>query len=90
MNKIIIPLEDGYRLVLDQNTGEFDKEVYIGVENPSGLYFQDLAIVRPTYKLEDTKVKFFSKKFEILVFADANKEDYTDKFIIPRAIEDDE
>ena len=90
MNKIKIPLEDGYQLILEQNTGEFDKEVYVGVENPSGVYIQDLAIVRPSYKLEDTKVKFFSNLFEVLIFADSHQEDYTDKFVIQRVKEDDE
>ena len=83
MNKIIIPLDDGHRLIAEQNSGEFDKEIYIGIEQENGSYVQDLVIVRPTYKLENTDVKFDSDKFELLVFADEKREDYTNKFTVP-------
>ena len=38
MNKIVIPLDNGYKLIAEQNTGEFDKEFYIGIETESGVY----------------------------------------------------
>lgn len=90
MNKFEIPLESGHKLVVEQNTGEFDKEIFIGIDDESGKYIQDLAIVRPTYKCVKDDIIFGSDKFEILVFGDAGKEDFTEKFTVPLRKEDDE
>ncbi len=89
MNRIVIPLDNGYKLIAEQNTGEFDKEFYIGVETESGAYIQDLVIVRPTYTFKDESVKFDSDKFEMLVFADSESEDYTNKFVVPLKNDDE-
>ena len=89
MQKIVIPLDNGYKLTAERNTGEFDKEFYIGIETESGAYVQDLVIVRPTYTFKDEAVKFDSDKFELLVFGDSKTEDYTDKFVVP-LVEDNE
>ena len=83
MEKISIPLSNDYKLVVEKNTGEFDKEVYVGIERPDGLYCQDLAIVRPTYRFENHDVVFDADKFEILVFGDAESEDFTERFTVP-------
>ena len=90
MNKIVIPLDNGYKLIAEQNTGEFDKEFYIGIETESGVYIQDLVIVRPTYSFKDETVKFDSDKFELLVFEDNKTEDYTEKFVVPLVEDNDE
>ena len=89
MDKVVIPLEDGYHLIIEKNAGEFDKEVYVGIENPQGKYIQDLAIVRPTYKFKDDAVKFDSDRFEVLIFADHEVEDFTNKFTILRRNDDE-
>ena len=90
MNKIVIPLDNGYKLIAEENTGEFDKEFYIGIETESGVYIQDLVIVRPTYSFKDETVKFDSDKFELLVFGDNKTEDYTEKFVVPLVEDNDE
>lgn len=90
MNKIVIPLANGYKLVAEQNTdSEYNKEMFIGIETETGVYWQDLAIIRPTYTFDNNNVKFSSDTFEILVFGDEKREDYTDKFTVPLC-EDDE
>ena len=89
MNRIVIPLDNGYKLIAEQNTGEFDKEFYIGVETETGAYIQDLVIIRPTYTFKDESVKFDSDKFEMLVFANNESEDYTDKFVVPLKNDDE-
>ena len=89
MNRIVIPLDNGYKLIAEQNTGEFDKEFYIGVETETGAYIQDLVIVRPTYTFKDESVKFDSDKFEMLVFANSESEDYTNKFVVPLKNDDE-
>lgn len=83
MDKIVVPLSNGYRLIAERNTGEFDKEIYVGIEQEDGKYFQDLAIIRPTYTFDEYNVKFNSDSFEILAFGDADIEDYTHKFVVP-------
>ena len=90
MNKIIIPLSNGYRLIAEQNKdSEFDKEVFVGIETETGSYYQDLCIVRPTYTFKDEQVVFGSDVFEMLIYGDANSEDYTHKFTVPLYKEDE-
>ena len=88
MDRFVIPLSNGYQIVSEKNTGEFDKELYVGIEAPDGKYVQDLAVIRPTYKFENDEVVFDADKFEVLVFADHLREDYTDKFTV-RLFEDE-
>jgi len=83
LDKFSIELSNGYKIVSERNTGEFDKELYVGIESPNGAYVQDLVIIRPTYKFKEDHVDFDSDKFEILVFGDADKDDYTDKYTVP-------
>ena len=84
MNKIVIPLDNGCKLVAEQNTdSEFDKEIFVGIETESGSYLQDLAIIRPTYTFENESVKFSSDSFEMLIFGNEKVEDYTNKFTVP-------
>lgn len=91
MNKIAIPLDNGYNLIVEQNSSsEFKKELFVGIETEYGSYHQDLAIVRPTYTFENDNVKFDSDRFEILVFGDVKRVDYTDKFVVPLYEGDDE
>jgi hypothetical protein len=79
----VIPLNNGYRLIAEQNSdSEFNKEIFVGVENESGMYVQDLMIVRPTYHFENNDVVFDSDKFEMLVFGNENEEDYTESFTV--------
>lgn len=91
MNKIVIPLNDEINLIAEQNPdSEFNKEIFIGIERANGLYLQDLAIIRPTYTFSGDHVLFDSDKFEVLLYADETKEDFTDKFVIPLYKESDE
>ena len=83
MDKFVIPLSNGCKLIAERNTGEFDKELYVGIESEDGVYLQDLAIIRPTYSFKGEEVVFGSDAFEILVFGDSELEDYTDKYTVP-------
>ena len=90
MNKIVIPLNNGYKLVAEQNTdSEYNKEIFVGIESESGSWFQDLVVVRPTYKLDKEHVEFSSDKFEVLVFGNGDEEDFTDHFEIGLAKDDE-
>ena len=90
MDRIIIPLDNGYRIVAEQNTGAFNKELFIGIENPSGAYCQDLAFIRPTYSANGSEVKYSSDKFEVAVYGDSESEDYTKIYTIPLVVEENE
>lgn len=84
MEKIIIPLNNGFRFIAEQNIdSEFNKEIFVGIETESGSYWQDLCIVRPTYHFKEDNVEFDSDRFEMLIFGDAQREDYTNKFVVP-------
>lgn len=90
MNKITIPLSNGYHLIAEQNIdSEFDKEIFVGIETDTGAYHQDLCIVRPTYTFDNEQVIFGSDLFEMLIYGDANSEDYTKKFTVPLYKEDE-
>ena len=90
MNKIEIPLDNGYKLVAERNTdSEFNKEVYVGLENPSGVYCQDLCIIRPTYTFEGEHVIFSSDKFQMLIYGNADNEDYTEDIVVPLCKDDE-
>ena len=83
MNKIEVPLASGYKLIAEQNIdSEFNKEIFIGIETDTGAYIQDLAIIRPTYKYNNNEVVFSSDKFEMLIFGDEKREDFTNKFTV--------
>ena len=91
MNKIVIPLDNGYKLVAEQNSdSEFEKEIFVGIENPSGVYWQDLAVIRPEYIFKNNHVVFKSNKFELLVYGNSDAEDYTEQYSIGLRREDDE
>ena len=85
MDKFSIPLSNGYKLIAERNTGEFDKEMYVGIETPNGTYLQDLAIIRPTYTFKEDDVVFDADRFEVLVFGDHTVDDFTNKFVIELA-----
>lgn len=82
--RITIELPSGLRLVAEQNLDpEYQHEIYIGIETSSGGWCQDLAIVRNAYTLDDNlAIRWKPDELEVLVFADKDNGDYTDKFSI--------
>ena len=70
-----INISNGFKLVAEQNRDpQFQNEIYVGIENTNGIWHQDFAIIR------HSDVKF--DEIEVLVYADKNNEDYTNKFSI--------
>ena len=89
-NKIVIPLGNGLNLVAEQNPDSaYDKEIFIDVESESGMCYQSLAIVRPTYHYEDDKVVYNFDKFNVLVFGDAEQNNVTDEFTVPLYVDNE-
>lgn len=81
--KIVIDLPNGYKLVAEQNSDpNFSKEIFVGVIDPNGVWNQDLAIIRPSYKYDGDTPVWSQDKFDILVYADKDNEDFTDDFTV--------
>lgn len=74
-----IQLQPGYKLAAEQNSDpNFSRELIIGVKKDDGSWVQDLAIIRNAYSINDGKVTWDDKTFEMLIYADEQSEDYTD------------
>ena len=79
-------MQNGFKLAagyaVKQNQGSnFSKEIYVGVIKDN-VWYQDLAIVRSVADQDDNE-------FEVLVYADKDSEDYTDRFRIGLFQEDE-
>lgn len=73
-NKIDIKMNNGFHLVAEQNKElGFENEIMIYLIDNNNCVYQDLSIVRHSSD---------GNKFEVLVYADKDNEDYTNKFKI--------
>ena len=81
-NKLIMHCSFG-DIVIELNPDSNYKEAWIYVEKDGEVY-QDLAIVRENYHYDDAEgcSIVHDGKAEVLVYADKDSEDYTDKFTI--------
>ncbi len=69
-----ITLNNGYHLIVEQNTDPgYQNEIMVCITDNNNSVNQDLAIVR---HLDN------GNKFEVIVYADKDDKDYTDKFEI--------
>lgn len=67
-------LDNGNRIVVEHDTDPMlSNELCIGVVDANGVWIQDIAVVRSMLSTD---------KFEVLVYADAYDEDYTNRFVI--------
>jgi len=88
--EIVVPLPTGNYLVATRNGDpHYDTEIFMGLVDKRGCWFQDLACVRNAYQYMDEMPTLKKGKMEVLVYADDFDEDYTHKFTIDER-EDDE
>lgn len=82
--RIAINLPNGFRLVAEQNQDpEYRNEIYVGIETNDGVFYQDLAVIRNAYSIsENLRVVWSPDMLEVLVYADKDDEDYTNKFSV--------
>ena len=74
--KVSIPLPNGFELRAEGVTNsEIPAEIYVGILDKNGAWHQDLAIIRLAPDSDN-------KSFEVLVYADKDDEDYTNRFHI--------
>lgn len=83
VKRIEIELPNGYKLVAEQNTDpNYSREMFIGIVDSSGVWHQDLAVVRSSYRIDGSKVVWLDDKFDVLVYGSENDEDFTEDFTI--------
>ncbi len=81
MEKIKIDL--GFAtLVAERLSDDSYKEIFIGLEDKDGVWLQDLAIVVQKYHYDEDNNVVDEKGINVMVYSDANDEDYTHKFDI--------
>lgn len=77
-----IEMDDGCKLVAEKSVDPYyPNEIYVSLNRPDGSWWQDLVVVRRSESEDEDK-------YEILVYADENNEDYTHKFIVGMHQED--
>lgn len=83
-NKIVIELKNGHKLVAERNPDpNFENEIMIGIIDPYGYWIQDLATVRECYTINgNLEPETIDDKFDVLVYANADEEDYTHNFVV--------
>lgn len=86
-NKIVIPCEFG-DIVIEKCKDSDYKEAFIGIVK-NGVWMQDIAVVRNAYHYDDNNNVVLDDHVEVLVYADKDNEDYTNKFEIGIYNEDD-
>lgn len=81
MDKIKIDL--GFAaLVAEKGVDNNYREIYLGLEDKNGVWLQDLAIIRQKYHYDEYSNVINEKGINVMVYSDANDEDYTHKFDI--------
>ena len=80
---LIIPFGE-YKIVAELycDEPEFPPEITVHLRDSNDVIIQDLALVRPHYKIVDGMVKISDNTTEILVWSDPYNEDYTNKYIV--------
>lgn len=81
MDKIKIDL--GFAtLVAEKGVDNNYREIYLGLEDKNGVWLQDLAIIGQKYHYDEDSNVINEKGINVMVYSDANDEDYTHKFDI--------
>lgn len=82
-NKIDIPLPNGFHIVAEQNTDPmYANEIFIGIKDDNGVWYQDLAVVRNAYRYDGDDIIWKYGEFDVLVYSDKDNEDFTHDFTI--------
>lgn len=83
MNKIEIPLANGHKIVAEfcEYGDGFPPEIAICFQDKDGCVLQDIVLVRAQQVPNGVPIDI-NIGAEVLVWADENDEDYTDKFQI--------
>lgn len=81
--RITIPLQTGFQLIAERNTDpNYRNEIFIGITDGNGVWWQDLAVVRNAYQIDGDKVVWKDDEFDVLVYSDKDNEDFTHDFTV--------
>lgn len=69
-------------LVVERGADKDYREVIVSLEDKNGVWLQNIAVVGQKYRYNDDYEIIQDKGINVLVYADANNEDYTNKFKI--------
>lgn len=69
-------------LVVERGADKDYKEIFIGLEDKDGMWIQDIAVIGQKYHYDEDCEVVHDKGINVLVYADANNEDYTHEFKI--------
>ena len=79
MDKIKIDL--GFAvLVAEKGIDNNYREIYLSLEDKSGVWLQDLAIVGQQYHYDEELNVVNDRGIDVKIYADSNNEDFTDEF----------
>ncbi len=82
-NRIEIELPNGYKLVAEQNTDpQYSREMFVGIVDADGMWNQNLAVIRSSYRYDGDNVVWNDEQFDVLVYGDKDNEDFTDDFTV--------
>ena len=88
-NKIEIVIDEHMKLVAWKDTVSDYNEISVYLEK-DGYIYQDLALVRQKYEYNDEAIKNVPGKYEVIVWANCDDEDYTNKYEVEEHVEPEE
>ena len=82
MEKIVIDLGNGLKLMAERNTEPYDKEVGIYLEKDGN--YQDLVSISAGFEKDDSGDWVYARdKMVLRAYVDADSVDYTRQWIVP-------
>lgn len=76
-----IKIDLGFASLVVEAGNDQMKEVYVGLEDSNGAWFQDLTVIGQKYHVDGENIAY-DEGIRVRVFADKDNEDYTHAFDI--------
>lgn len=76
-----IKIDLGFASLVVEAGNDQMKEVYVGLEDGNGAWFQDLTVIGQKYHVDGENIAY-DEGIRVRVFADKDNEDYTHSFDI--------
>lgn len=76
-----IKIDLGFASLVVEAGNDQMKEVYVGLEDSNGAWFQDLTVIGQKYHVDGENIAY-DEGIRVRVFADKDNEDYTHSFDI--------
>ena len=76
-----IKIDLGFSSLVVEAGNDQMKEVYVGLEDSNGAWFQDLTVIGQKYHVDGENIAY-DEGIRVRVFADKDNEDYTHSFDI--------